>query len=173
MSKRDDILLAAESAFESHGFSAVPIDRVIDAAQVSPRTLYRYFPGKTELAVAVLEARHTRFLEAMADRVSDAPDPLEALFDALQTWLESAPTTGCLFLRALGEYGDAPVAPVVREQKAEQRALLADLVDSLGRPASLVDPLNVLIEGATATAPTVGVKRAVDAARAAARALFS
>jgi len=173
MSKRVDILNAAEKAFEANGFHAVPIDVVIAGASVSPRTLYKHFPGKTDLAVAVLERRHERFLDAMKAAIEGSPDPMDALFDALETWLQMVPSTGCLFLRAMGEFGDAPIVPVVTAHKQALRDVLARLVDALGAPAEKVDPLFILIEGATALCPTLGARTAVDAARRSARELFA
>ena len=174
MSKRADILEAAEAAFETHGFHAVPIDTVVTAAGVSPRTVYAHFPSKTLLALEVLKARHTRFLQQMRARLDAEPhEPVAALFHALRDWLVSSRSAGCLFLRALGEFGDAPSEPVVSAYQAALRDLVREAVVLQGGDAEDGDGILLLIEGATAAAPSLGVDRAIAVALQAAKTLLN
>lgn len=158
MAKRDDILKAAESEFELHGFHAVPVDRVISSAQVSPRTLYAHFSSKEELAVSVLEQRHDRFLMQLERAALESAEAMEGIWSALADWLSNTRAVGCLFLRAQGEFANERVTSLVAKQKR-------DLVNMLRRYDIDAEALALLIEGATATAPVLGASRAVDIAR--------
>lgn len=53
--KRQQILDAAISAFQKHGYQACSMDGVADLAQVSKRTIYNHFDNKDELFVAVID----------------------------------------------------------------------------------------------------------------------
>jgi len=159
MSKRDDILLAAEAEFERHGFHAVPIDRVISTARVSPRTLYSHFPSKEALVLSVLHERHRRFIAQLEKAAFESSDPVDGIWQALEDWLSRSKSTGCLFLRAIGEFDAEPVGTRVTQHKLEVLEMLRRFTD---RPESL----SLLIEGATASAPIVGAAEAVKMARA-------
>jgi len=174
MTKREDILRAAEAAFEARGMHAVSIDEVIEAAKVSPRTLYKHFPSKTELAVAVLEVRHERFIGAMHAHMEAAREaPVLALFDGLEDWFARTGASGCLFLRALGEFEDAAVAREVARYKSDSRAFVAEAVRRQGAAPELADPLLTLIEGAVALTPSFGPQTAIAAARQGAETLLN
>jgi AcrR family transcriptional regulator len=51
--RRSAILLAAREVFEEEGIDA-PLDRIAERADVGRATLYRNFPSRTEIALAVL-----------------------------------------------------------------------------------------------------------------------
>ncbi len=75
---RARILVAAEEVFAERGVS-VPIDDVAQRAGVGVGTLYRHFPTKEALFVAVVATR----LEELRDEsrcLLDAPDPGAAFF---------------------------------------------------------------------------------------------
>ena len=165
VTKREDILEAGQALFGRHGFHAVPIDEVIREAGVSPRTLYAHFPSKEALAVAVLEERHRRFLDSLAGAV-DEPDPVTALFDRLEEWLTDAGPSGCLFLRALGEFDSNAITHCVASYRRDLRSVIECFFPSAEE--DLIDELLLLVEGATALASTLGAGRAVRSARAAA-----
>ncbi|MEM6901738.1 MAG: helix-turn-helix domain-containing protein [Pseudomonadota bacterium] len=188
MSKRDDILVAAEALFDANGFHAVGVDAVIAKAGVSPRTLYRHFASKTALVEAVLVSRDERFWAfyskmATAHQASHG-DPVLAAVDAIGDWLTGETAQGCLFLKAIGEFGEA--APAITERaRAHKEKLLADLcvraaahermsaANSDGNAAAqtLGRQLFLLVEGAIAEARLFGANEATDYARAAAWAL--
>src|SRR5438094_10270320 len=51
---REGILRAAETIFTRHDYHEVQMDEVAEACGVGKGTLYRYFPGKQALYVAVM-----------------------------------------------------------------------------------------------------------------------
>ena len=162
MTKHADILAGAEAVFERSGFAASPMDAVVAAACVSPRTLYKHFSSKAELACAVLEARHQRFLDALAQAA--AGSGVSGALSALEAWLESTPAQGCLFLRASGEFEHGLVDAPVAAYKRALADLCAGIAAAEGR-AEDGPALTLLIEGATAMAPFSGASAAVEAAR--------
>ena len=158
--------MAAERLFDREGFRGTGVDRIVDAANVSTRTLYKHLGSKDRLAVAVLEARHARFLAALEG------DDVAGLFRALDVWMAGEGARGCLFLRALGEYAahEEAVRAAVRAHKA---AMLGEIerrvAHELGRPdADLAARVLVLFEGAVATGAYRGREMVAVAAEAAA-----
>ena len=72
---RDDILRAAEAVFTRHEYHQVQMDQVAEACGVGKGTLYRYFPSKRALYLAVVFEGIARLrveLEAALD-AADAP----------------------------------------------------------------------------------------------------
>lgn len=171
MGKRGDILGAAEDLFYRRGFHATPVDDVVRAAGVTPRTLYRHFPSKAELAVEVLRARDARFLgwleERVVESVGEGRHPVLALFDALEGWVSRFGERGCMFLRALGEegVGGEGVLGVVSGHKRGYREVVARVTGLGDEEAAEVV---LLLEGAVAMSQVVGVEEAFGVARRAA-----
>ncbi len=181
MSKTEQILEAAEAVLYREGFHATGMDRLIEAAGVSPRTLYRQFRSKDDLVRAVLARREARYFERfegdLARHAAEHGNPLLACFDALSDWLDAGGDQGCMFLHALGEYGmhEPAIAGMVADHK---RRVLHDLhrrveAARLDPGSGLPERLMLLMEGATALAPVLGARAAAGQARAAAAELLS
>jgi AcrR family transcriptional regulator len=173
MRQRDKILTAAEDVFRREGFRGVGVDRVVEAAGVSTRTLYKAAGSKAALARRVLERRHERFMAALQG------DGVGGVFDALDHWVASEGACGCLFLRAVGEYAahDATIATVALTHKRIMADEIARRVRlSLGRDdADVAAVVLLLYEGAVAASVYRGrevvatARRAAEASIAAAR----
>jgi AcrR family transcriptional regulator len=160
MAKDDIIRTSAEKLFEQRGFSAVPIDVVIEAAGVSPRTMYKHFASKNALAASVLRARQDRFL-TMLDRANDGA----GLLEALRVWLKQSPEArGCLFLRAEGEFGHSADTAVITAAVSEYRHDLQLICDRKAGGPEAGRRLRFLVEGAAATAAQFDADTAVDTA---------
>lgn len=180
MTKRDDILGAAERLFYLGGFHATGIDRIVAEAGVTPRTLYRHFRSKEELVRAVLQRREARFLalleEALDREVADETERWTGLFARMERWFHDEGTAGCMFLKALGEYGsrDDAIAQQVIGYKQRvldgfrERIAASRITDTAG----LAEGLVLLLEGAIAQAPVVGGRAAGQQAASAAIRLF-
>jgi AcrR family transcriptional regulator len=62
---REALLQAASALFRAHGYEATTMDQVAAAAQVSRRTVFRYFPTKDALVFPHAQARVDMFREAL------------------------------------------------------------------------------------------------------------
>lgn len=175
MDKHDIILSTAEQLFAREGFRATGVDRLLEPAGASTRTLYKHFGSKNGLALAILKRRDNRFFAAMNAGV-DGADPVTGVFDVLLDWVRDEEGTGCPFLRALGEYHseDPEIAAFAQIHKQRMRVLIAERVAmAVGAPdPRLADQIWLLFEGATAAVAVAG-STMVEAARDAARILVS
>ena len=180
MNRRDHLVLTAERLFQQNGYRATGIDRILAESGVAKMTLYKYFPSKDDLVLAVLRGRSARWRasmeQAVARRAAAPRDRLLAVFDVFEEWFASPGFAGCLFLKASSEYG-APEDPVHRAAAEHHRDLLAylrDLATAAGarRPAQLARQLMLLAIGATAVTQVNGPVGAGREARAAASALL-
>lgn len=173
MDKRDQIIAGAMRMFEAQGFRGIGVDAVLAPSGASTRTLYKHFGSRDGLVLAVLEQRHQAFM----DRLAAAPDGgIAGLFDALSVWLVEFGASGCMLLRAHGEYaGSNPeIVDCVRRQKNEFLAEFAVRIEQeLGRKDdTLTLQVWLLFEGATAAASVMG-PHVVGAAKDASQALLA
>jgi len=79
---REALAEAALRLFADKGFDHVTVDEIAEAAQVSRRTYFRYFPTKEAVVFPDRERRLRRFQETLAARPADEP-PVEAVRRAL------------------------------------------------------------------------------------------
>lgn len=173
---RRRILETADRLFYAEGVRAVGIDRIIAEAGVAKMSLYKHFPSKDDLILAVLKYREEQvlafFAAAMGRHEKWTGDKLRAFFAALKDWFESPGFRGCAFQNAAVELADPAHAGTqfVRDHKRRFQEFLAGLVaDSLGRGAAAVAPaVGLLVEGAIVTAVIQGSSDPVDVARDAA-----
>lgn len=94
---RARVLEAAESVFAAKGTGA-PTEEVARAAGVGIGTVFRHFPTKEALLEAVLFARLHRFVdEAEAVVARESPDPGEAFFSFLTSWVEMSSAKNAYF----------------------------------------------------------------------------
>ncbi|KNB51996.1 TetR/AcrR family transcriptional regulator [Streptomyces caatingaensis] len=77
---RQAIRTAAYRLFEEQGYDATPVDQIAHAADVSPSTVFRYFPTKEDI---VLTDEYDPLLESLLhERPADEP-PLTAVRQAI------------------------------------------------------------------------------------------
>ncbi len=76
---REAILDAALDLFERQGFDATTIEDIADAAEVSPRTFFRYFDSKVDLVMA----RHGAKGPGIGARLMARPEG-EGILDAMR-----------------------------------------------------------------------------------------
>lgn len=93
LSKRDDIITAALTAFREDGLKGARMERIAQQASVSKRTLYKYFKNKDELFAAICEL----VIKILAEMEIPAFDP-KSDFESQLT-------------RALGAYIDQTLTP--------------------------------------------------------------
>jgi AcrR family transcriptional regulator len=110
-SPRDRILRTAYELFSHRGIRAVGTDEVIQRAGVAKATLYRHFPTKNDLVLAVLQRREELWthglIEAQSELRGDTPEKrLLAIFDVMHDWFQSRDGfEGCSFINVLLELG--------------------------------------------------------------------
>ncbi|SPF05197.1 TetR family transcriptional regulator [Streptomyces sp. MA5143a] len=78
----DALLRAALELFTTQGYEATTVDEIAEAVDVSQRTFFRYFTGKEEAALAVVDLGQEHFVAALRARPAHEA-PLEALRNAL------------------------------------------------------------------------------------------
>ena len=173
---RKRILETADRLFYQDGVRAVGIDRIIAEAGVAKMSLYKHFPSKDDLILAVLKYREEGvlgfFRSAMERHGKNGKSPLRAFFAALKDFFESPGFRGCPFQNAAIELADPahPGTEFVRGHKQRFSEFLRGLVeDTVGKAAPKVAPaVNILVEGAVVTAVIQGNPEAADVARDAA-----
>lgn len=162
-----------ESCFARLGFAEPGVDTVRDAAGVSLRTLYKYFPSREDMVIGALEHRHRRYLDHLAEGLPDEPGsaPLHHLVDRVADWMTEEASTGCLFLGALAAHPDsAAIQKTVARHKSEIRDVLAGFADraapneNANRRQAIANALFLMHEGQVAATATCGAKTAADAA---------
>lgn len=177
--KRQHIVDTAYVLFRERGFHATGIDLIIAEAGVAKMTMYRHFPNKDGLIVAVLRDRAARF-EARLDALPAATPAgqIATILDWHARWFASPGFHGCLFAHALAEYAD-PVHPVFQAALAQKdgfrqrlRRILAPVL-STERAAEAALAIVMLIEGATLMAQAGQGEAAMAAARQAAAAIVA
>jgi AcrR family transcriptional regulator len=173
---RQRILEAADRLFYQDGIRAVGIDRIIAEAGVAKMSLYKHFPSKDDLILAVLQFREEGVLNffrmAMERHAKKAKNPLRAFFAALKDFFESPGFRGCPFQNAAVELADPahPGTEFVRGHKQRFSKFLTGLVEeSVGKAAAKVAAaVTILVEGAIIIAVIQGTPNAADVARDAA-----
>jgi TetR/AcrR family transcriptional regulator, mexJK operon transcriptional repressor len=141
--KRERVHQAAQSLFLRYGFEGTSMDAIAEEAQVSKPTLYRYYPNKEAMFIAVLEQLvlhqpNDRDLLAFQDTAMNSPATLEhALTMWAQTTLENLmqptylgllrlliaelprfPTLGALFFQAVPQQGGRSLMALLERAQA-------------------------------------------------------
>ena len=173
---RQRVLETADRLFYRDGIRAVGIDRIIAEAGVAKMSLYKHFPSKDDLILAVLEHREEAVLEffrsSMERHGKRSKTPLRAFFAALKDFFESPGFRGCPFQNAAVELADPAHAGTefVRGHKQRFSEFLRGLVEqTVCTAAAKVAPaVAILVEGAIVTAVIRGDPGAADVARDAA-----
>jgi AcrR family transcriptional regulator len=70
---RQALIDAAFELFQRNGFDATTVEEIADAVEVSPRTFFRYFASKEEVALTLQDDMKTTIIAALAERPPDEP----------------------------------------------------------------------------------------------------
>ena len=108
------IVAAAGEAAREGGMAAVQIAPVAMRAGIAAGTVYRYFPGKTDLIAALLDEISAREISALRRAADVAPGSLSALSAMIMTFAVRALRDRRLIFAAIAE-------PVDAELDAERR----------------------------------------------------
>ena len=158
--KRRQIVEAAFKLFKARGFYATGVDLIMQTASVSKRTLYKYFPTKNDLIVAVLDYYRTTYAEhlnqILHQKDNSSREKILAIFEDAKQWFEDINFHGCLAVNAMGEFSGKDQAienSCIRFKRWEIEVLqtLSKDIDSK-QPDELAYKLFVLLEGMSSIA---------------------
>lgn len=179
--KRQVILDTATDLFSENGYHAVGIDRIIAESGAAKMTMYRHFPSKNHLIVAVLKQRTLTYKESLANFIAGIDDPeaqLKAVFRWHDEFFRTPSFPGCIFAHAASEFNDKTneIHRVSVKQKQQLTAFLRDILKqivSTRQATELARVFIMLLDGATLTAQICGRKTAATEAWDAARKLLA
>ena len=178
--RKDHLVETALGLFYKNGFHATGIDTILAESGVAKMTLYKYFKGKDDLILAVLELRDRRWMEwfrgELRRRGKTPRQRLLAVFDALGGWFAQEDFRGCMFINVASEYRgpDPRIGELAARHKRMVRDEIRRLADEAGvsRPAALAEQLALLAEGAIVMALMEKTSDWASTAKEAARALI-
>jgi AcrR family transcriptional regulator len=107
--RRDSIVAAALGVASEGGMAAIQIAPIAARADIAAGTVYRYFPGKTELLSALVASVSERELAAVRRSADVAPGPLSALAAAIATFAARALRNRRLTYALIAEPVDAHI----------------------------------------------------------------
>ena len=173
LSKRDHITDVALNVFYKRGFHATGIEKIIQEAGVSKKTLYNHFKSKDELILAVLRKRdelfRNNFMRSVERLAKEPRNQLIAVFDVLNEWFNDKDFCGCMFINASAEFAshDDPCHIISKEHKRLMFEYVRGLAERAGakNPSELSEQLNLLAEGATVNAHVCDDKDAAKKAK--------
>jgi AcrR family transcriptional regulator len=127
--RREAVLEAAMGVFASRGFHGTPTTEVAKAAGISHAYLFRLFPTKSDLAVAVVRRGNERVYDAFAEAAAGAKgsgeEELHAMGLAYSQLLEDRE----LLLVQLHSHAAAASDPGIREAARDGFERLVGLVE--------------------------------------------
>jgi len=86
---RKALSAAGRLLFGRRGFAATSVEDLAEEARVTTGALYHHFPSKTALFESVFEDVHNDLLEASAQAAKGAPDNVEFLSRAFESFLDA------------------------------------------------------------------------------------
>ncbi|MEP4191022.1 MAG: TetR/AcrR family transcriptional regulator, partial [Sneathiella sp.] len=141
-SKRDELVQKAMHIFYRDGFHATGMDTLVKETGISKTSMYKHFRTKEDLILATLRFRdevfRNHFVRRLEELAADPKEQLYAMFDVLQEWFDGKEFSGCVFVKASGEYPehDAPILNIA----AEHKNLLHQFTTRIARNAGAKDP---------------------------------
>jgi AcrR family transcriptional regulator len=122
--RHDAIVAAARAIASEQGLGAVQIVPVAERAGIAAGTVYRYFPAKTDLVGALIDAVSAHEIAAFRRAADAAPGPLSALAAGLVTCAARALRHRRLAWAVLAEPVDAAIDTL---RLAARRALAGEI----------------------------------------------
>ena len=157
---RERILDTAYQLIARRGVRDVGVEEVIATAGIAKATLYRHFPSKNDLVLAVLEHREQVWtlglVEAEARRRGSTPEErLLAVFDMFDEWFRSDGFDTCTFVNVLLEVGPNHVLGVASIRHLQNiRTMIAQLATEAGLrdPEAFARSWHILMKGSIVSA---------------------
>jgi AcrR family transcriptional regulator len=166
-----------ERSFAEQGFAEQGVEALRAEADVSLRTLYKYFPSREAMIIGALEYRDRTYLGWLEGGPDSGIEHVLHPLNRLGDWLGEVANTGCLFSNALSDYPDSEAIRVIvhahKERLAAEFLNRLDRVRPDGDNQTLAEELFMLHEGMTQNAQLWGRERVTQTALTAARAILS
>lgn len=158
--KRQQIVETAYELFKQNGFFATGVDLIMAKAGISKRTMYKYFPTKNDLIVAVLEHYWNVYKEHLnsflAKKGKSSREKILLIFEDATHWFGDANFHGCLAVNAMGEFSekDQTIEDTCIEFKRWEIDVICKLTKDFDdkQPVELAHKLFVLLEGMSSIA---------------------
>ena len=125
---RAALLAAASAAFARQGVTA-SLDDVAREAGVGPGTLYRHFPTRDHLVLAVIEGGLLA-LRDLGVELLDEPDPVAALRHWLDAYIQQGSVYDGLARTLVGATSDDDASDACARSRAAGAALVTRAVDA-------------------------------------------
>ena len=163
---RQRILDTAARLFYQQGYPLTGINQLVAEAEVAKASLYQYFRTKDDILLAYLQQASQQWFQQLNEAIATGPTAkakVLAVFDLLDTFLESENFRGCHFQNALLQLPpeETQVRTFIEEHKARIGQVFTDL---LGNP-SLAEEITLLFEGALVSSQIQRSPAPVAAAR--------
>lgn len=137
---RNQILQAAARVFARRGARDAAVEEMLQEAQVSRRTFYRFFRNKDEVLAALYDVSCALLLDALRGALASAPDPTAALERMVDAYLAFNRSSGAL-LRVLEAEALRPGSPLEARRAALLEATSLELSERVAQvPGHRVDP---------------------------------
>jgi AcrR family transcriptional regulator len=126
--RREEVLVAAEKVFAARGIHATPTLEVAKAAGISQAYLFRLFPTKSDLAIALVQRCNERIRSTFAAAAARAKAAGEDVLHAMgQAYVELIGDRDLLLVQ-LHAYAAAVSMPEIRDAMRDEFRALSELV---------------------------------------------
>jgi TetR/AcrR family transcriptional regulator, transcriptional repressor for nem operon len=143
---RSRLVLSALQLFWEKGYNSTSIADVLQTAKVNSGSLYHFFPGKSDLLIAVLDVYHDGIRRMLLEPAwAGVDEPIERIFALLARYRRSLADTDCFYGCPIGSLAlelHEP-DPAVRERLAKNFSVWIDAVDECLRQARMRLPSRI------------------------------
>jgi len=130
---RDRIVSEAMALFSGNGYESTTMEAIAAAADMSPSTLYRYFPTKDSIVLSSFMGNTAKFSEVFALRAAEMPVEralAEAIFAMIA--IEDEAPAQALLVRSILAQSPVALARLWNYLGEQQRLLMRQLAERLG-----------------------------------------
>lgn len=162
---KDRIVSVAANLFSSHGINVIGVDRICLEANVSKRTLYKYFPSKEALVSAAITSLGESWFDACTNTNLDNPiDRITHIFKMVEPMAQVNDFYGCILMNTSIELrgSDDLALEAAKDFKSRLLAYFQQQATLIGakNPDTLAQQLIVLYDG---TSAWIAMRRAFPA----------
>lgn len=163
--------------FSEMGFATQGVEALRAGANVSLRTLYKYFPSREAMVIGALNHRDATYSDWIGQSDAEGADHVLHVLVRLSDWLREISDKGCLFRNALAAYPESEaIRKAVLDHKAHVRTMFRTRLLHVAPDCdadALSEVLFVLHEGLTESARLIGHTAATEATLRCARAVLA